>query len=106
MIYFFYFGLDSQDFDFLESFKNIERFIRDMATKDEITKEMVIGEVVEKYFAEEIFKVVSDYGLHCIGCHVAAHESIEDGAKAHGLSDEDIKKLVDDLNKARKKLKK
>ncbi|MBT3940574.1 disulfide oxidoreductase [Candidatus Woesearchaeota archaeon] len=38
------------------------------------------------------------YGLHCIGCHMAADESIEDGAKAHGLSDTDIDKMIKEVN--------
>ena len=70
-----------------------------------ITKEMIIGDVVEKYQDISVFKVFSDYGLHCIGCHVAASETIEEGAKAHGLSDEKVNALVADLNEAAKKLK-
>ena len=38
------------------------------------------------------------YGLHCIGCHMAADESIEDGAKAHGLPDTEINKMVKEIN--------
>lgn len=38
------------------------------------------------------------YGLHCVGCHMAADESIEDGAKAHGLTDKDINAMVKEVN--------
>jgi hybrid cluster-associated redox disulfide protein len=38
------------------------------------------------------------HGMHCIGCAMANEESIEDGAKAHGLSDEDISKMIKEIN--------
>lgn len=64
-----------------------------------ITKEMTLGEVVEKFGAEAA-KVMFKYGLHCIGCHVATFETIEQGARAHGLDDKQIAKMVKDLNDA------
>jgi len=59
-----------------------------------ITKEMPIGEVLQKY--PETFEVFSEHGLHCVGCAIAHFENIQQGAEAHGI---DVKKLVDDLNK-------
>lgn len=38
------------------------------------------------------------YGLHCFGCAMAADETIEDGAKAHGLSDEQISEMISEIN--------
>jgi hybrid cluster-associated redox disulfide protein len=43
--------------------------------------------------------LVEDYGLHCIGCGMAFFETLEDGAKAHGLSDKKIEAMVKCLNK-------
>ena len=65
---------------------------------DKITKKMKLVEVVNKY--PETFPVFNEYGIHCIGCAMAAFESVEDGAKAHGI---DMEKFVKDLNKALKK---
>jgi len=59
-----------------------------------ITKEMPIGEVLQKY--PETFEVFSEHGLHCVGCAIAHFENIQQGAEAHGI---DVKKLIDDLNK-------
>ena len=58
-----------------------------------ITKDMLIGEVVEKYpkTAEVFFK----NGLQCLGCAMAGMETIEQGAKGHGM---DIEKLMKELN--------
>jgi hybrid cluster-associated redox disulfide protein len=63
---------------------------------DKITKDMTLGEVVQKF--PETIEVFSAHGLHCIGCHVAAFETIEQGAMAHGI--DDIKGLIKELNDA------
>lgn len=59
-----------------------------------ITKEMTIEEVVTEY--PETMLVFMRHGLHCVGCHVSAYESIEEGALAHGIN---VDALVADLNK-------
>lgn len=59
-----------------------------------ITKEDTIEEVVTKY--PDSVMVFMKHGLHCIGCHVSAFESVEEGAMAHGI---DVDALVTDLNK-------
>ena len=59
-----------------------------------ITKENTIEEVVTNY--PESVMVFTKHGLHCVGCHVSAFESIEEGAMAHGI---DVDALVADLNK-------
>lgn len=38
-------------------------------------------------------------GLHCMGCAMASFETLEDGARAHGMTDKQIDRLVDQLNK-------
>ncbi len=58
-----------------------------------ITKEMTIEEVVTQY--PETMMVFMRHGLHCVGCHVSAFESIEEGAMAHGIN---VDALVSDLN--------
>jgi len=59
-----------------------------------ISKENTIEEVVTKY--PESVMVFMKHGLHCVGCHVSAFESIEEGAMAHGIN---VDALVADLNK-------
>ncbi len=59
-----------------------------------ITKDNKIEEVVTQY--PETMMVFMKHGLHCVGCHVSAFESIEEGAVAHGI---DVDALVDDLNR-------
>jgi hybrid cluster-associated redox disulfide protein len=41
--------------------------------------------------------VLGAYGLYCFDCAFGEMESLETGAKLHGLTDEDIENLIDDL---------
>lgn len=61
--------------------------------KGEITKEMTFAEVMQKN--PEAGEVLLKNGMHCFGCHMAMYETIEQGARAHGLNPE---KLIKQLN--------
>ena len=60
-----------------------------------ITKEMHIGEVVERY--PQTVEVFLRHGLMCFGCAVARFENVEQGARAHGIN---VEALMKDLNAA------
>ena len=58
------------------------------------TKDMSMMEALQADpRAKDVFAA---YGMGCIGCMGVSTESIEDGAKMHGI---DPKKVVADLNK-------
>ena len=61
--------------------------------KEKITKDMQIGQIIEEY--PKTFEVFERNGLHCVGCAIATYESIEDGAKVHGIN---VKRLLKELN--------
>ena len=63
-----------------------------------ISKEMRLGDVVSGF--PEAVPIMLGYGLHCVGCHVAAFETIEQGALAHGMKPEDVEKMVSEMNNA------
>ncbi|RPI96319.1 MAG: DUF1858 domain-containing protein [Spirochaetales bacterium] len=63
---------------------------------DSITKDMTFGELIKKH--PKAGPVLAGYGLHCIGCHIATIETLEQGARAHGLNETDISKMLSDLN--------
>jgi hybrid cluster-associated redox disulfide protein len=63
-----------------------------------INKEMLIGEVVQKY--PQAIETIISLGLHCVGCHVAAFESLEMGFKAHGMDDKQVDEAIKKLNEA------
>ena len=65
-----------------------------------ITKKMTFREILEK--KPEAARILFEYGMHCCGCHMAADETLEQGAKAHGMSDKDINELIKKLNSSSK----
>jgi|SRR3989344_3369262 len=69
--------------------------------KTKINKDMTFSDVLTRY--PNSAGIMMNYGLHCIGCQVAAYETIEQGAKAHGMTNKEFKKMMDELNKAAKK---
>lgn len=66
-----------------------------------ITKETTIGEIVERH--PEVVETLTSFGVHCVGCHVSPFESLENGFKGHGMTDEDVEKAVMELNNVIKK---
>jgi len=68
---------------------------------EKITKDMNFSEVLEKY--PNTASIMMKHGLHCIGCHIAAFESIEQGCLGHGMKEEDMKKMLKEMNEAVKK---
>jgi hybrid cluster-associated redox disulfide protein len=66
-----------------------------MQAVDTITKDMPIGEVVQKY--PQTIEVFLKHGLMCFGCAIARFENVEQGAMAHGIQ---VETLMKDLNAA------
>jgi iron-sulfur cluster assembly accessory protein len=61
-----------------------------------VNKDMTIGDVVGKY--PSAADVMTQYGLHCVGCHVNPFETIVQGAQAHGMSEELINEMISKVN--------
>ncbi len=68
-----------------------------------VEKNMSFSEVLQKY--PEAAPIMMKFGLHCIGCHAAAFETIEQGCRAHGIQEENIKKMVEEINRKTRKFK-
>ncbi len=66
-----------------------------------ITKDMVIAEILENNIekTEEINEVLSNFGIHCVGCGASGFETLEEGVLGHGFNKEELKFLLDELNK-------
>lgn len=47
--------------------------------------------------------ILSTYGLNCFNCAFNTMDSLDAGAKAHGLTDDDVANIVDDLTELLKK---
>ncbi len=63
---------------------------------DLITKDMTISEVIEKY--PSTIETLLMTGVHCIGCHVSYFETLEQGMKGHGMTDEEIDDVIKEMN--------
>ncbi len=61
-----------------------------------ITKKTKLMELITQ--KPEAAELLFQKGLTCIGCPMAMQETIEQGCKAHGMSDKEINKLIKELN--------
>lgn len=61
-----------------------------------ITKDFNLAELVYKY--PETEEILLDYGLHCAGCIANTFDSVEAGAKVHGIPDEEIDEMLERIN--------
>ena len=65
---------------------------------DFITKDMLLGDIVEKY--PEAAEIMLAYGLHCVGCALNQFDTVEAGCRMHGMCDADIDAMVQKINEA------
>lgn len=61
-----------------------------------VKKDTNIAQLINKY--PDTAEVLLDYGLHCVGCIASSFDTIEVGAKMHGMSEDEIDKLVERIN--------
>lgn len=59
-----------------------------------ITKEMLVGEIVEK--GEKYIEVLVKNGMGCLGCPSSRFESLVDACDVHGLK---VEPILEELNK-------
>jgi len=64
--------------------------------KSKITRETNIADIIFKH--PKTVEVMMDYGLHCIGCALSPFDTIESGAKIHGMNNGEIEEMVEKIN--------
>lgn len=64
--------------------------------KQLITKNMLLSDIIEKY--PKVALILTGYGLHCVGCEFSKFDTIESGAKIHGLTHEELEMMLKDVN--------
>jgi len=74
------------------------------SAKELITKDMSLSEIMADH--PETGEVFTQYGLHCVGCYIAPYETVEQGARGHGMDDETIAMMLRDANSVIGKTKK
>lgn len=66
-----------------------------------VTRKTNMNELLMKH--PELAGLLVQSGMGCIGCPMSMGETIEEGCEAHGMSDKDIDKLVEKMNKMSEK---
>ena len=61
-----------------------------------INKKSLIGDVIRDY--PKVAEFLFNKGFHCLGCPMSASESLEEGFKTHGYSDEEVEKMIKEMN--------
>ena len=89
--------LDTSSFDL--DVTNPENDVADSSRP--INKSMLIAEIIDTH--PDIIPMIMDYGLHCIGCSVNAFETLQEGFIGHGVSDDEVDRIVNKLNALIKK---
>lgn len=67
-----------------------------MKTKNKITRKILISDLLKK--KPEVANFLIKSGMGCVGCPMAQQETIEDGCKAHGMSDKEIDEIIEKIN--------
>jgi len=62
----------------------------------EIKKNIPINDLINNH--PDVIPVLMGYGLHCVGCAFAQHDTIETGAKMHGMNEEEVEMMLKDVN--------
>ena len=60
-----------------------------------ITKDMIVGEVLDKY--PQLAEAFLAIGMHCLGCPVSRGETVEQACAAHGVNCEELLKKLNAL---------
>lgn len=62
-----------------------------------IKKEDKISDVLIKY--PKAAELLLGYGLTCVGCIFNQFDTVESGAKLHGLADKEVDQMVIEINR-------
>lgn len=62
-----------------------------------ISKDMLMGDILDTEHAETIANILMAEGMHCVGCPSSLMESLEDACMVHGI---DVEPLLTKINAA------
>ena len=66
-----------------------------------ITKDMLVSSIVSNY--PTTVSIMLAYGLHCFDCGASEVETLEQGTLGHGMSEDDLEMILNDLNEEAEK---
>lgn len=62
-----------------------------------ITKDMIMGDILQTDKADTIAEILMAEGMHCVGCPSSIMESLEDACAVHGI---DVDAVLSKINAA------
>ncbi|MBU1975560.1 MAG: DUF1858 domain-containing protein [Nanoarchaeota archaeon] len=71
--------------------------VKETECAGKITPDMTFKQILDK--CPGAGEIMQKYHLHCVHCSVAATETFEQGMEAHGLTDAEKTKLLEEINK-------
>lgn len=66
------------------------------SVEQRLRRELTIGDVLEQY--PDAAPLLTEKGIHCVGCHISPFETLEEGFRSHGMSEEEINTILSDIN--------
>lgn len=65
-----------------------------------IDKEMTIEEIFATFpqKSQKLAQAMQGKGLHCVGCHASTWETLEMGVLGHGMTQDDLVDLIEEMN--------
>jgi hydroxylamine reductase len=63
-----------------------------------VTRDTNLGDLAKSY--PQAAAIMLDYGLHCVGCFANAYDTIETGARIHGMTETEVEEMIERLNGA------
>ncbi len=63
-----------------------------------VTRDTNLGELVKSY--PQAAAILLEYGLHCVGCFANTYDTVEMGARVHGMTDEEVDEMIGRVNDA------
>lgn len=64
--------------------------------KPQLSSHILINDLAEHY-PELIETLIIEYGFHCVGCFASQFETLEEGARVHGIEEEDFEEMMREL---------
>jgi len=64
--------------------------------ENKITRSKNIAELITEH--PEVSEVLMAFGLNCVMCYASQYDTLEEGAKVHQMSDEEIDEMIEEIN--------
>lgn len=61
-----------------------------------LTKFDLLGVIMQE--CPRAAELLAEYGLHCVSCFANEYDTLEMGAQVHGMSDEEMQEMIEEIN--------